>query len=80
MVHMGDLFFNGAFPFIDVDSGGAIDGMIAAAGRVVEATDDQTKIIPGHGPVTDRATLMKYAEALKMARERIGERVAAGQR
>lgn len=79
VVHMGDLFFNGAFPFIDVDSGGGIDGLIAAADRVVEATDGQTKIIPGHGPVTDRATLMKYAEALKMARERISERVAAGQ-
>ncbi|MYF77296.1 MAG: MBL fold metallo-hydrolase [Acidobacteria bacterium] len=79
VVHMGDLFFNGAFPFIDVDSGGGIDGMITAAGRVVEATDDQTTIIPGHGPVTDRATLMKYRDALKMARERISGRVAAGQ-
>jgi len=79
VVHMGDLFFNGAFPFIDVDSGGGIDGLIAAADRVVEATDDQTTVIPGHGPVTDRATLMKYAEALKMARGRISERVAAGQ-
>ncbi|MDE2712592.1 MAG: MBL fold metallo-hydrolase [Acidobacteriota bacterium] len=79
VVHMGDLFFNGAFPFIDVDSGGGIDGMITAAGRVVEATDDQTTIIPGHGPVTDRATLMKYRDALRMARERISGRVAAGQ-
>ena len=79
VVHMGDLFFNGAFPFIDVDSGGHVDGLIAAAEKVAAATDGQTKIIPGHGPVTDRATLMKYSEALKMARERISERVAAGQ-
>lgn len=79
VVHMGDLFFNGAFPFIDVDSGGGIDGMIAAAESVVGHTDDQTKVIPGHGPVTDRATLMKYGEALRQARERISERVAAGQ-
>ena len=79
VVHMGDLFFNGAFPFIDVDSGGHVDGLIAAAEKVVEATDGETKIIPGHGPVTDRATLMKYREALEMARERISERVAAGQ-
>lgn len=79
VVHMGDLFFNGAFPFIDVDSGGGIDGMIAAAEKVAEATDGQTKVIPGHGPVTDRATLAKYAEALRQARERISERVAAGQ-
>ena len=79
VVHMGDLFFNGAFPFIDVDSGGHVDGLIAAAEKVAAATDGQTKVIPGHGPVTDRATLVKYGEALKMARERISERVAAGQ-
>ena len=79
VVHMGDLFFNGAFPFIDVDSGGHVDGLIAAAEKVAAATDGQTKIIPGHGPVTDRATLVKYGEALQMARERISERVAAGQ-
>ena len=79
VVHMGDLFFNGAFPFIDVDSGGHVDGLIAAAEKVAAATDGQTKIIPGHGPVTDRATLVKYGEALKMARERISERVTAGQ-
>ena len=78
VVHMGDLFFNGAFPFIDVDSGGGVDGLIAAAERVAEATDDQTKIIPGHGPVTDRATLLLYGEALRQARERIAERIAAG--
>lgn len=79
VVHMGDLFFNGAFPFIDVDSGGHVDGLIAAAEKVAAATDGQTKIIPGHGPVTDRATLVKYGEALQVARERISERVAAGQ-
>ncbi len=79
VVHMGDLFFNGAFPFIDVDSGGGIDGLIAAAEAVAESTDDQTTIIPGHGPVTDRATLVQYGAALRKARERISERVAAGQ-
>lgn len=79
VVHMGDLFFNGAFPFIDVDSGGGIDGMIAAAEAVAASTDGATKIIPGHGPVTDRATLVRYAEALRAARERIQERVEAGQ-
>ncbi len=79
VVHMGDLFFNGAFPFIDGDSGGGIDGMIAAAETVADRTDEQTRIIPGHGPVTDRATLLAYGEALRAARERIAERVEAGQ-
>ncbi len=79
VVHMGDLFFNGAFPFIDVDSGGHIDGVIAAAHLVAERTDAATRIIPGHGPVTDRATLMAYVTALEAARERIAARVTAGE-
>ena len=79
VVHMGDLFFNGAFPFIDVDSGGSIDGLIAAAEAVAARTDEQSRIVPGHGPVTDRATLSRYAEALRAARERVSERVEAGQ-
>ncbi len=79
VVHMGDLFFNGAFPFIDVDSGGHIDGIIEAARLVAGQTDARTRIIPGHGPVTDRATLLAYAEALEAARERLSARVAAGQ-
>ena len=62
-----------------MDSGGGIDELIAAAEAVAESTDDQTKIIPGHGPVADRATLVKYGAALRMARERISERVEAGQ-
>ncbi len=79
VVHMGDLFFNGAFPFIDVDSGGHIDGVIEAARLVIAETDAETRIIPGHGPMADRARLVRYAEALEAARERISERVTAGQ-
>ncbi len=79
VVHMGDLFFNGAFPFIDVDSGGHIDGIIAAVEAVAARTDAETRIIPGHGPVTDRPTLLLYGEALRAARERIAARVSAGE-
>ena len=79
VVHMGDLFFNGAFPFIDVDSGGGLDGLIAAAEAVAARANKDTKIIPGHGAVTDRATLVLYGEALREARKRIAARVAAGQ-
>jgi hypothetical protein len=49
-LHMGDTFFNGMLPFIDLDSGGSIDGMIAAAGRGLEMANDQTVIIPGQRP------------------------------
>ncbi len=79
VVHMGDLFFHGSFPFVDLNSGGSIDGVIAAAESVAARTDENTQIIPGHGQVTDRATLMAYAEALRGARGRIADRIAAGQ-
>ena len=79
VVHMGDLFFHGSFPFVDLNSGGSIDGVIAAAESVAARTDENTQIIPGHGQVTDRATLMACAEALRGARGRIADRIAAGQ-
>lgn len=79
VVHMGDLFFNGAFPFIDVDSGGGIHGLIAAVDAVAARTDGATRIIPGHGPVTDRAALLAYGEALRAARERVRARIEAGE-
>lgn len=79
VVHMGDLFFNGAFPFIDVDSGGGIHGLIAAVDAVAARTNGATRIIPGHGPVTDRATLLAYGEALREARERVRARIEAGE-
>lgn len=78
VVHMGDLFFNGAFPFIDVDSGGGIHGLIAAVDAVAARTNGATRIVPGHGPVTDRATLLAYGEALREARERVRSRLEAG--
>lgn len=78
VVHMGDLFFNGAFPFIDVDSGGGIHGLIAAVDAVAERSNGATRIIPGHGPVTDRTTLLAYGEALREARERVRSRLEAG--
>jgi glyoxylase-like metal-dependent hydrolase (beta-lactamase superfamily II) len=48
--HMGDTFMNGFYPFIDVASGGTLDGVIAAADLVLAGSDDATRIIPGHGP------------------------------
>ncbi len=80
VVHMGDLFLHGGLlPFIDVDSGGGMDGLISAAEIAIAETDDETRVIPGHGPVTDRAMLIVYLEALEAARERIAARVAAGE-
>ena len=52
---MGDIYFNGLYPFIDTSSGGTVDGVIAAVDRVLALATDQTKIIPGHGPLSDKA-------------------------
>lgn len=68
LIHMGDLFFADSFPFIDVDNGGSIDGMIAASKKALTFADDDTIIIPGHGKVTDKAGLMKYVNVLEESR------------
>jgi cyclase len=64
VIHTGDIFFNGTYPFIDVSMGGSIDGMIAAASRLVALATTDTKIIPGHGPLADRAALVRYRDML----------------
>ena len=64
VVHMGDTFFNGFYPIIDLESGGSIDGMIAASERVLPRIGSDTRVIPGHGPVTDKAGLQKYHDML----------------
>lgn len=71
VVHAGDLFFHGLFPFIDVQSGGSITGMIAGVERILAEAGPNTKIIPGHGPLADRAALVAYHERLVLARSRV---------
>ncbi|MGL6162701.1 MBL fold metallo-hydrolase [Microbulbifer sp.] len=71
VIHMGDTFFNGTYPFIDLSSGGSFDGVIASAERVLKLADDQTKIIPGHGPLADKAGLQKYRDTLVALRGKI---------
>lgn len=61
VIHMGDLFFlRMSFPFVDASSGGNVRGVVAAADKVLAIADDQTKIIPGHGPVATKADLQQY--------------------
>lgn len=78
VVHMGDDFFNGTYPFIDVFSGGDIDGYIAAAETVLARADDATKIIPGHGPLATKADLEKSLAMLKDVRARIAALLKRG--
>lgn len=69
--HMGDCYFNGIYPFIDSASGGSIDGMIAAADRVLAECDDDTRIIPGHGRVSGPEELRAFRAMLVAVRDRI---------
>ena len=79
VVHMGDLFFNKmSFPFVDRSSGGDVRGVIAAATKVLEMTDDNTKIIPGHGAVATRADLKAYRNMLNEIVGKIEAAVSAG--
>ncbi len=77
-VHMGDTYFSGMYPFIDVGSGGSIDGMIAAADKVLAMIDDATKIIPGHGSLSNKAELHAYRDMLATARDRIHALISEG--
>ena len=78
VVHMGDTFFSGFYPIIDLESGGSIDGMIAAADRALPLMDAATKVIPGHGPVSDRAGLVEYRAMLTGIRDAIRAQVKRG--
>lgn len=64
VIHTGDIFFNGIYPFFDVGAGGSIDGLIAAVERLVSLATAATKVIPGHGPLADRAALARYRDML----------------
>jgi cyclase len=78
VVHMGDCFFNGMYPFIDTSSGGKVDGVVAAADRVLAGVSDKTRIIPGHGPVASKADLQAYRDTLKAIRDRVAKLRAEG--
>ncbi len=62
--HMGDIYFNGMYPFIDVGSGGSVHGMLRAVEYVLERANADTRIIPGHGPLSNRDELVAYHQML----------------
>lgn len=64
-IHMGDIFFNGMYPFIDLGSGGSVQGVLSAVNTALRMSDEQTVIIPGHGAVTDKKGLLAYKEMLR---------------
>jgi cyclase len=71
VISMGDLFFNGMYPYIDPGTGGKITGMISAADKILSLADNDTKIVAGHGPLGNKADLTKARDMLITSRDRI---------
>jgi glyoxylase-like metal-dependent hydrolase (beta-lactamase superfamily II) len=78
VIHMGDIFFDGLYPFIDFSGGGSIHGVIAAVEHVMTMIDDETVLVPGHGDVSDKAGLITYHKMLIGIREAIQAHIDDG--
>ncbi len=78
IIHMGDTFLSGIYPSIDVDSGGSIDGSITTVDTVLSFINDETQIIPGHGPVTNKAELKAWRDMFVVLRDRVADMKSDG--
>jgi len=77
VIHTGDIYFAGMYPFIDTGSGGSITGTINALEQVLAMSDDKTVIIPGHGPVSNKSSLLAYTDMLKTISSTLRKMIAA---
>jgi len=73
VIHMGDMFFNGLYPYVDLDAGGSMQGLIAAADLAMSMANDATRIIPGHGPLAMTEDLKSYRDYLVEASANVQE-------
>ncbi len=72
VVHMGDLYFNiPGYPFIDVDSGGNVYNLLGSLDLIIALIDEETVVIPGHGPVSNRAEMVAYRDMISTALSRL---------
>jgi len=71
VVHTGDLYFSGMYPFIDASSGGSVAGLLAGISTILARIDDNTRVIPGHGPLSNKAELQAYQDMLKSVYARV---------
>jgi glyoxylase-like metal-dependent hydrolase (beta-lactamase superfamily II) len=78
VLHTGDLFLNGIYPFIDYSTGGDLEGWILGLKKVLEVAGPRTKIIPGHGPMATRADLITFRDMLTQVRDRIKPLIEQG--
>jgi glyoxylase-like metal-dependent hydrolase (beta-lactamase superfamily II) len=77
-LHMGDLFFNGRYPFVDVSSGGSFEGVIGAVNAALAYVNETTKVIPGHGAMATRADLVAYRDVMVKIRDRVAALIKQG--
>ena len=78
VIHMGDLYFAGRYPFLDVDSGGGITGLVAGLDQALSMINDQTQVISGHGGVTTKEELQAYRDVAKAVYDRLREMIGTG--
>jgi cyclase len=78
VVHMGDDFFVGRFPFVDLESGGTVEGLIKNIGEIIAKLPPDVKIIPGHGPISSLDDLKSYHRMLVETTEIVRKKMAAG--
>jgi glyoxylase-like metal-dependent hydrolase (beta-lactamase superfamily II) len=78
VLHMGDAYFQGAFPYIDISSGGSIDGYIAGVQKAILLSDNKTIIVPGHGKISNKSELKPYLLMLKTLRNRVQSEIDKG--
>ena len=78
VIHMGDVFVSDRLPFVDLSSGGSIHGIIGAADKAIALANEDTKVIPGHGPLANRSRLKTWRDALVALRDRMQQEIAAG--
>ena len=78
VLHMGDVFNNTGYPFIDADNGGTLDGLITFCESVLAVINDDTTVVPGHGAAATKADFIRYTQDLAVIRDRIAAHVKAG--
>ena len=78
VVHTGDLFFSGQFPYVDLDSGGDVEGLIKHIEKLLTELPPDAKLIPGHGPLSDIDDLKTYHQTLVATTDMIRDQIEAG--
>lgn len=78
VLHTGDLYFQGRYPFIDLNSGGSVSGYIEAARKALMLIDDETKIIPGHGNLSNKKEYLSFLEMMEYLYTNISQAIASG--